>query len=73
LTERQIKAIESIKKGKGGIELKLHGKSWTIDRICKMLGFDAPTKTALTNGAGDDIFKGTIDIDEWIRTKAKID
>lgn len=44
LTEKQIKAVESIKEGKFGIELKLHGKSWAIDRICKMLGYDAPQK-----------------------------
>ncbi len=44
LTEKQLKAIESIKETKHGIELKLHGKSWTIERICKMLGFDAPVK-----------------------------
>lgn len=42
LTDRQIRAVESIKEGKNGIELKLHGKNWSIDRICKMLGFDAP-------------------------------
>lgn len=48
LTERQVKAIESIKHGKHGIELKLHGKSWTIERICKMLGFDTPDKLELS-------------------------
>jgi phage terminase small subunit len=48
LTQRQIKAIESIKRGKKGIELKLHGKSWTIERICKMLGYDAPEKFEYT-------------------------
>lgn len=42
LTPYQRKAIESIKRGKHGIEIRLHGKSWSIDRICKMLGFDAP-------------------------------
>lgn len=42
LTPSQRKAIESIKKGKHGIEIRLHGKNWSIDRICKMLGFDAP-------------------------------
>lgn len=43
LSEPQIKAVESIKETKDGLlELKLHGKSWTIDRICKILGFDAP-------------------------------
>jgi phage terminase small subunit len=45
LTDQQIRAIESIKQNeKGEIELKLHGKSWSTDRICKMLGYDAPTK-----------------------------
>lgn len=44
LTNRQAKAIESIKKGRNGIELRLHGKSWAIERICKMLGFDAPAQ-----------------------------
>lgn len=44
LTEKQIRAIESVKEGRSGIELKLHGKSWTIERICKMLGYDAPEK-----------------------------
>jgi phage terminase small subunit len=42
LTEAQIKAIESIKENRHGeIELKLHGKNWTIDRVCKILGFDS--------------------------------
>lgn len=44
LTDDQAKAIESIKQGRNGIELKLHGKNWSIERICKMLGFDAPTQ-----------------------------
>lgn len=42
LTDRQARAIESIKQGRNGIELKLHGKSWSVERICKMLGFDSP-------------------------------
>lgn len=41
LTDKQARAIESIKKTKTGIEVKLHGKSWSIERICKMLGYDA--------------------------------
>ena len=41
LTEFQLKAIEGIKQGRNGIELKLHGKSWSIERVCKMLGYDA--------------------------------
>lgn len=53
LTEKQVKAIESIKEGRNGIELKLYGKSWTIERICKMLGFDAPTKVAQTDKEGN--------------------
>lgn len=54
LTENQIKAIESIKEGKFGIELKLHGKEWSIDKLNKMLGFDAPEKMDITS-AGERI------------------
>ena len=54
LTEAQQRAIESIEETKFGIKLKLHGKSWTIERICKMLGFDAPTGIDLTT-LGDKI------------------
>jgi phage terminase small subunit len=35
LTDKQARAIESIKESKTGIEIKLHGKSWSIERICK--------------------------------------
>lgn len=42
LTDRQARAIESMKETRYGIELKLHGKSWSIERISKMLGFDTP-------------------------------
>lgn len=42
LTDKQARAIESIKKGKNGIEIKLHGKNWSIERACKMLGLDSP-------------------------------
>lgn len=42
LTVPQRRMIEAIKKGKHGIEIRLHGKTFAIDRICKMLGFDAP-------------------------------
>lgn len=47
LTPKQVKAIESIKQGRNGVELKLHGKSWSIERICKMLGFDSPASVNL--------------------------
>lgn len=55
LTDRQVKAIESVKEGRNGIELKLHGKSWTIERICKMLGYDAPDKIAQTDTDGNPV------------------
>lgn len=63
LTESQIKAIESIKETRHGIELKLHGKSWTIERVCKMLGFDGPTDIRmkideLNEATADFILKG---------------
>jgi len=50
LTEMQVRAIESMKDTKYGIELKLHGKSWSIERICKMLGYEAPKKLDVKSG-----------------------
>ena len=56
LTDKQVRAIESIKEGRNGIELKLHGKSWTIERISKMLGYDAPEKHEHAGKNGKDLF-----------------
>lgn len=39
LTKEQLMCIESIKEGRYGIELKLHGKEWTIEKINKHIGF----------------------------------
>ena len=39
LTEEQLMCIESIKDTRNGIELKLHGKDWTIEKIAKHIGF----------------------------------
>lgn len=47
LTDKQLRAIESVKQGKSGIELKLHGRLWTIERICKMLGYEASSVTKI--------------------------
>lgn len=42
LTEEQLMCIESIKQNRyGEIELKLHGKEWTIEKINKHIGFYA--------------------------------
>lgn len=42
LTEVQIKAIEGIRQTRHGIEIRLHGKAWSTERISKMLGYDDP-------------------------------
>jgi len=39
LTEEQKMCIEGIKQTKYGIELKLHGKEWSIEKINKHIGF----------------------------------
>ena len=41
-TNEMAMQVESVKQGKDGIEIKLNGRTWTIQRICKMLGFDSP-------------------------------
>lgn len=42
LSDAQARAIESMKETRYGIDLKLHGKGWAIERISKMLGYDSP-------------------------------
>ena len=39
LTEEQLMCIESIRNTRNGIELKLHGKDWSIEKISKHIGF----------------------------------
>lgn len=39
LTKEQLMCIESVKETRNGIELKLHGKEWTIEKINKHIGF----------------------------------
>lgn len=39
LSQDQLSCIESIKEGKHGIELKLHGKEWTFEKINRHIGF----------------------------------
>lgn len=41
LTEDQKMCIEGIKQTKYGIEIKLHGKEWSIEKINKHIGFYA--------------------------------
>lgn len=42
--------IESIKHGKYGLEIKLHGIDWSIEKICKHLGFyEKDNKQKVTN------------------------
>lgn len=41
-TDEMAMQVESVKQTRDGIELKLNGKAWSIQRICKMLGFDTP-------------------------------
>lgn len=65
LTDKQARAIEGVKKAKdGSIELKLHGKSWSIERICKMLGLDAPDKLQVEE-------TGSVPITNWLKKNGK--
>lgn len=41
-TDEMAMQVESVKQGKDGLELRLNSRTWSIQRICKMLGFDAP-------------------------------
>lgn len=41
-TDEMAMQVESVKQGKDGLELRLNSRTWSIQRICKMLGFDEP-------------------------------
>lgn len=41
-TDEMAMQVESVKQGKEGLELRLNSRTWSIQRICKMMGFDAP-------------------------------
>lgn len=48
-TDGMAMQVESVKQTKEGIEIKLNGRAWSIQRICKMLGFDAPQELNFTS------------------------
>lgn len=61
LTDSQAKAIESIKQTRDGFELKLHGKNWSMEKVCKMLGFDMPTVSEVKYTKYPSLDKNQID------------
>lgn len=61
LTDSQAKAIESIKQTRDGFELKLHGKNWSMEKVCKMLGFDMPTVSEVKYTEYPSLDKNQID------------
>ena len=48
-TDEMSRAVESVRVTREGIEIKLNGKAWSISRICKILGYDEPTKIDIKN------------------------
>ena len=57
LTKEQLMCIESIKETRFGIEIKLHGKDWTIEKINKHIGFyekDNEQKSDAKNATAED-------------------
>lgn len=53
LPDEVVSVIASIKKIKGGIEVKFHDKIAAIDRLSKMLGWDVPSKIKFEDEAFD--------------------
>ena len=70
LTKEQLMCIESVKQNRfGDIEIKLHGKDWTIDKINKHIGFyekDNHQKATMT-------FDGNFDEEKEKRLKALLE
>lgn len=63
-TEPEIVDIEFV-------QIKTYDKQKSLDSLTDMLGYNAPKKTELTGKDGKDLITGSIDVDEWIKTKSK--
>lgn len=57
LPDEVVSCISSIKKIKGGIEVKFYDKIAAIDRLSKMLGWDKATKIDM---------QGSVPVKEWL-------
>lgn len=57
LPDEVVACISSIKKIKGGIEVKFYDKIAAIDRLSKMLGWDKATKIDMA---------GSVPVKEWL-------
>ncbi|MEA4980743.1 MAG: terminase small subunit [Petrimonas sp.] len=57
LPDEVVACISSIKKIKGGIEVKFYDKIAAIDRLSKMLGWDKATKIDM---------QGSVPVKEWL-------
>ena len=50
-TDEMAMQVESVRQTREGIELKLIGKAWTVQRLCRMLGLDEPQVIELSSRA----------------------
>ena len=50
-TDEMAMQVESVRQTREGIELKLNGKAWTVQRLCRMLGLDEPQVIELSSRA----------------------
>ncbi|NDV47853.1 terminase small subunit [Paludibacter sp. 221] len=62
LTAKQLRAIESVKQSKSGTELKLYAKTWAIERLCKMMGYDTPIKKESAGMDSTELIPATFDL-----------
>lgn len=62
LTDEQKRCIESIKMGKHGVELKLHGTEWSVEKLNRHIGF-----YEADNNQGKKIIVTTQDRDDRIQ------
>lgn len=56
LTPEQLMCIESIKQTPNGVEIKLHGKEWTIEKINKHIGFYPAQKHVLQGDKNNPVY-----------------
>jgi phage terminase small subunit len=64
LPDNVTSSIASVKKVKGGIEIRFYDKIAAIDRLSKMLGWDKPTSLSV---------QGSVPVAEWLKSFSEND
>ena len=73
LPDDVVSCISSIKKTKGGIEVRFYDKIQAIDRLSKMLGWDEPSKMDIKGSIDTGMFEkmSKEELEEYIQMQSE--